>query len=70
MLVHVENFRNLETMKDPSRNDGFEEIQKMGPVLESKVTHHLYHCGIEIKIDSLQSDGSQSWIVINRGINA
>ena len=25
--------------------------------------------GVEIKIDSMQKDGSQSWTVISRGIN-
>ena len=41
----------------------------MGPVLEFKVTNFLERCGIEVKIDSVQHDGTQSWIVISRGIN-
>ena len=41
---------------------------KIGQVLEVKVTHHSYQHGIEIKIDSMQNDGSQSWIVISRGV--
>ena len=42
---------------------------KIGPVLEVKVTHHSYQCGIEIRVGSLKNDGSQSWIVICRGMN-
>ena len=29
MLVHVEIIRHLETMKDPRRKDGFEEIKNL-----------------------------------------
>ena len=38
-------------------------------VLEVKDMCHLYQCGIEIKIDSMKNDGSQSWIVSSRGKN-
>ena len=41
---------------------------KIGPVLEVKVTNYLERDGIEVKIGSMQNDGSQSWIVISRGI--
>ena len=41
---------------------------KIGPVLEVKVTYHLYQHGIEIKVDSMKN-GSQSWIVICRRLN-
>ena len=41
----------------------------IGPVLEVKVTNYLKSYGIIIKIDSMQNDGNQSWIVISRGIN-
>ena len=37
-------------------------------VFEVKVTNYLERYGIEIKIDSMQNDGTQSWIVISRGI--
>ena len=37
--------------------------------MEVNVTNHLERCGIEVKIDSMQNDGSQSWIEISRGIN-
>ena len=46
-------------MKDPNRKD----------VLEVKVTNHLDRYGIETKIDPMQKDGTQSWIVISRGVN-
>ena len=39
---------------------------KVGSEMEVKVTNHLEHHGIEIMIDSMQNDGSQSWIVISR----
>ena len=42
---------------------------KNGPVLEVKVTYHLYQYGMKIKVNSVKNDGSQSWIVISRGIN-
>ena len=37
--------------------------------MEVKVTNYLECCGIEVKIDSMQNDGTQSWIVISKGIN-
>ena len=40
-----------------------------GPVLEVRITKkkkHFNRHGIEIKIDSTQKDGLQSWIVISR----
>ena len=42
---------------------------KTWPVLDVKVTNYMERVGIEIKTDSLQTDGSRSWIVISRGIN-
>ena len=42
---------------------------KGGPVLQVNVTNYLERYGIEIKTDSMQNDGSQSWIVISRGMN-
>ena len=52
----------------PSQMDGFVENTKIGPTLEVTVTYHQGY-GIEIRIDSLQNDGSQSWVVIRRGMN-
>ena len=43
--------------------------KKIGPALEVAATCHLGHHGIEIKIDSLQNDGSQSWVLISTGKN-
>ena len=42
---------------------------KISSVLEVKVTCHLYQHGIEIKVDSMKNDGSQSWLVISRRLN-
>ena len=43
--------------------------RRIGPALEVQVTNHLERYGIEIKIDSVQKDGTQSWTVISRGAN-
>ena len=42
---------------------------EIGPALEVTVTYHRGRYGIEIRIDSMQNDGSQSWVVISRGMN-
>ena len=49
MLVHAENIRHFEVMQDPPRKDGFEETPKLDPVLEVKVTYHVYQYGIDIR---------------------
>ena len=41
----------------------------IGPVLEVQVANNLERYRIEIRIDSMQNDGTQSWIVISRGID-
>ena len=41
----------------------------IGPALEVIVTGHQGRYGIEIRIDSMQNDGCQIWIVISRGMN-
>ena len=38
-------------------------------MLEARVAYRMSPHGAEIKIDSLQNDGYQSWMVISRGIN-
>ena len=40
---------------------------KNGPALQVKVANYLQRYGIEVKTDSMQNDGIQSWIVISRG---
>ena len=44
-------------------------VYKDWPVLEVNVTNHLERYAKEVKIDSTQNDGSQSWIVISRGVD-
>ena len=64
--------REYTSPRDDERSTPKEWIRgdtKIGPVLEVKVTHHLYQHGIEIKIDSMQKGRSQSRIVISRGMN-
>ena len=41
---------------------------KIGPALEVLVTERCSQYGVEIKDDSLARDGSQSWVVICRGV--
>ena len=38
---------------------------EIGPVSQGKITYHLYQNGIDIKIDSMKNDGSQSCMVIS-----
>ena len=42
---------------------------RTGPALEVTVTYHQGLYGIEIRIGSMQNEGSQSWVVIRRGMN-
>ena len=37
-------------------------------MLEVLVTKHFDRYGFEIKIDSMMNDGTQSWVVISRGV--
>ena len=68
MLVHVENVRPFEMTKNPNWKRRIRGNVKNGPVLEVKVTNYLERFGIAVEIDSMQNDGTQSWIVISRGI--
>ena len=56
MLVHVENIRHLEMIT-------------IGPILGVKVTNLLKRYGIEIKMDSMLSNGTPSWTVIIKRTN-
>ena len=49
----------------PKQKDG----SKIGPVLEVTVRNHQGRYGIEIRINQVLSDGSQSWIMICNGFN-
>ena len=40
-----------------------------GPVLEVVTNYHQGKPGVEIGINSLSNDGSQSWIRISNGLN-
>ena len=42
---------------------------KIGPVLEVDVTNHLERNGLEIKIDCIQKDGTESWMVTSNGVD-
>ena len=43
---------------------------KIGSILEVTIAKHFDRHGIEIKIDFMQKHGTQSWIVISRGIGS
>ena len=64
--VPVENIRLAEMLTDPKQF--LRGNTKIGPVLEVKITKEFDRRGIEIKIDSMQKDGTQSWMVISRGV--
>ena len=68
-LVHVENTRLLEMMKDPKRKHGFEEVQKLARYWKSRsqITRNV----VERKLRSIPSrtTKTQSWIVISSGIH-
>ena len=71
-LGRVGSCRENTALQDEERSQPKGWIRgntEVGPVLEVKVTHHSYHIGIEIKIDSMKNDGSQFWTVISRGMN-
>ena len=72
MTVHTEETAcTLPRNEKLSRvkGNGYEEKREFVPVLEVAATNHNGRCGIEIKIDSLRSDKSKSWVVISRGTN-
>ena len=55
---------------DRSKPKGWiRENTRVGQVLDVKVTNYLERYGIEVKIDSTQNDGSQTWIVFSRGMD-
>ena len=68
MLVRVENVRLLEMMKIQA-----ERMESRGyknwPSEEVKITNYMERVGIEMRINSVQKDGSQSWTVISRSID-
>ena len=71
-LGRVGSCRENTALQDEERSQPKGWIRgntEVGPVLEVKVTHHSYHIGIDIKIDSMKNDGSQFWTVISRGMN-
>ena len=67
MLLRVENSRHFETIERSTPKGWIQGDTNVGPPLEVQVTHHLYQYRVESKIDSMQNDGSQSWIAISRG---
>ena len=55
---------------DRSQPKGFNRGNtRIGPVLEVKITKQFDCRGIEIKIDSLRKDGTQSWMAISSGVD-
>ena len=55
---------------DSSTPRGWTRVHtKFGLVLKVTTNYHQRKPGIEIRIDSLSGDGSQSWVRISNGIN-
>ena len=64
--------REYTSLRDDKRSNPKGWIRgntEIGPVLKVKATNYLERVGIEVKIGSMRNDGSQSWIVISRGID-
>ena len=59
----------------PRDNDYSETVgwirghEKIGPVIQVKVTYYSEHFGIEIQVKSMMNNESFSWIMISRGTN-
>ena len=62
LLVHVERIRHPLTQKDPCRKDGSEGIQILSKYWMSKLRITCITLEVQIKIDSMKNDESQSWI--------
>ena len=58
-----------EMMDHHNQEDGFRDIQKIGPVLEITNSYLYGKHGIEIRIWSLSEDNSYSWVRISHGSN-
>ena len=69
MQVYVENTFVLEIILRPTPKDRLESIQELAQPLTlfiANIVHGMY--GVEINIQSMQRDGTESWVVISRGI--
>ena len=67
-LTRVGYFGHDENKSSPQDDESSTPSTKIDAVLEDNVTHHLHQSGIVIEIDSTLNSGSQSWIVISRGM--
>ena len=61
--VYAENVHILETTLTPAKRIN----TKCGLVLDVIVTKRYDMYGVEIKINSMKRDGTESWVVISRG---
>ena len=69
VMWYVEKYK-LPRDEDSSTPKGWiRGNTKIGPVLEVVTTYYQGKPGIEIGIESLSNDGSQSWIIISKGLN-
>ena len=66
MLDHAENLCHLEVMISTGLIRG---NRKIGQGLDVWVSHRLYRSGNEIRVVSIKNDGSQSCIVLSKGMN-
>ena len=66
--VGVANTRILVTTVEVAPKEIIGCETRIGPELEVLVTERCSQYGVEIKDDSLARDGSQSWVVICRGV--
>ena len=51
-----------ETTKLLNQKGGSEEIMRIGPVLEVTTSFQHFKYGVEVRIQSVNEDNSQSWV--------
>ena len=68
--ARVESIHILEMITDPNRKERARgNTKKLVRYSMSRLTEHCGRCGIEIKIGSMKTHKTQSWIAISRGVN-
>ena len=67
--AHVESIGTLEVTKDFNQKALFEATPKLARYWKSWSQNNFDRYGIEIMIDSMKKDGTQSLMVISRGVD-
>ena len=73
--VHLSGYGSTSSCRENLRNNRSQPKRfirgntKIGPVLEFMATENVGRCGMEVKIDSMKKHGTQSWMVISKGVD-